>query len=237
MDDSEKTFRVRGIPLDWDRYRLVSFLEVQDDVTSPTVCSLVREVHGASLTATINFQRIPQPLQGLSSGKNWIIPLHHELDRQPASLTVDVGFLGLTTLYTPPEEDHQLECVYQYIVIITILSLTHSSSVIAIPGFGGHSFGSFKERGGSHMWLRDALRFDITNETTDRPMARVITYGYESVISNSQSMEDLKDLAAAFYNTVPSHQKMKPIILIAHSLGGLIVKQVIRSPCFLYWLG
>jgi hypothetical protein len=28
--------------------------------------------------------------------------------------------------------------------------------LVAISGLGGHAFGSFKERGGSHMWLADA---------------------------------------------------------------------------------
>lgn len=60
-------------------------------------------------------------------------------------------------------------------------------------------------------------------------MARVMTYGYESVVSNSSTMQNLENLATSFresLSTLMSSRRAKPLILVAHSLGGLMVKQV-----------
>lgn len=89
--------------------------------------------------------------------------------------------------------------------------------------------GSFKQRQGEHMWLRDSLPLHMTDEATSRPMARIVTYGYESRLQDSESMQNIEDLATAFHSSLlplVSPLRMKPIIFIAHSLGGLIVKQV-----------
>ena len=37
----------------------------------------------------------------------------------------------------------------------------NSSSCITISGLGGHAYGSFKEKKGDHMWLRDSLPHHI----------------------------------------------------------------------------
>ncbi|KAK1569875.1 P-loop containing nucleoside triphosphate hydrolase protein [Colletotrichum navitas] len=80
------------------------------------------------------------------------------------------------------------------------------------------------------MWLRDALPYHLLWEHTNHPMARVITYGYESEVVNSRSMQNLEDLATTFrdsLNTLTSSRKVRPLIFVAHSLGGLIVKQAL----------
>lgn len=108
------------------------------------------------------------------------------------------------------------------------------ASVIAVSGLGGHAFGSFKEKDSDHMWLRDALPFDLTNEATDQPMARVVTYGYNSTVSNSHSTQNLDDLATALQTSLRplADGPSRRIVFVAHSLGGLIVKQVRRAaPC------
>lgn len=103
------------------------------------------------------------------------------------------------------------------------------SRIVAISGLGGHAFGSFKQRGGDHMWLRDSLPGDITTQDKERPIARVMTYGYESTVTKSDNFQNIEDLAIGFYTTLLAlvdNQTARPILLIAHSLGGLIVKQV-----------
>jgi hypothetical protein len=62
--------------------------------------------------------------------------------------------------------------------------------MIAISGLGGHAFGSFKERHGSFMWLRDALPLDV-------PGARIFIYGYDTQIIQSSSFQNLMDLGNA----------------------------------------
>lgn len=77
------------------------------------------------------------------------------------------------------------------------------------------------------MWLRDSLPYDLTHDK--RPMARVLVYGYESPVPHSKSFQNLEDLAIAFHPTLRKlvdASTARPIIFIAHSLGGLIVKQV-----------
>jgi hypothetical protein len=65
------------------------------------------------------------------------------------------------------------------------------SSIVALSGLGSHAFGSFKERKGTHMWLRDDLPFDF-------PTARVFIYGYDTTLADSRSFQDLEALANAF---------------------------------------
>jgi len=87
------------------------------------------------------------------------------------------------------------------------------------------------------MWLRDALPHHITQEGDQKPCARVMIYGYESSLPQSQSTQNLEDLATFFHNSLLdliSAANPKPIIFIAYSLGGLILKQVSPpSPLFL----
>lgn len=102
------------------------------------------------------------------------------------------------------------------------------SSVIAISGLGGHAFGSFKERDGEHMWLRDALPYRVTGED-NRPLARVMVYGYDSSLPQSESFQNLEDLGTALHThlrRLAVTSALRPIVFIAHSLGGLVVKQV-----------
>lgn len=101
------TFRVRGVPHDWDRGSLQSFLAEQDDSANPAVRSLANEIHGRSQTATVSFQGTPRQLR---------IPLppHPTGPTEPTEpqvLILDDKFLGVTTLYTPPPEDHKVEYV------------------------------------------------------------------------------------------------------------------------------
>jgi protein SERAC1 len=65
------------------------------------------------------------------------------------------------------------------------------SSCIAITGLGGHAFGSFKEKGGQHMWLRDSLPYDL-------PGVRILVYGYDSHLVGSPSFQGLEALATEF---------------------------------------
>lgn len=118
-------------------------------------------------------------------------------------------------------------------VIVACLAESRANdkySIVAISGLGGHAFGSFKAKNtADHMWLRDALPDDIVYEETGRPMARIMTYGYNSGVANSNNHDNLATLANKFNSTLSALADAptpKPLILLAHSLGGLIVKQV-----------
>lgn len=103
------TFRVRGVPSGWGHGELKSFLAERDESASPTVWSLADEIHGLSRTATVSFQNLPSQLQ--KAGDSWKIPLPAAPNQpsRPQSLTLEGGFLGITTLYAPPSQDHKIE--------------------------------------------------------------------------------------------------------------------------------
>lgn len=117
----------------------------------------------------------------------------------------------------------------EYMRMINFRSVLKFPSLIAISGLGGHAFGSFKERNGEHMWLRDALPYDITREDNNTPISRVMIYGYDSSLQDSDSFQNLEDLGTSFHSSLRSMViagSFRPIILVAHSLGGLVVKEV-----------
>lgn len=204
------TFRIRGIPLNWDSERLQSFLLKRESWAGLTVGSLARETNGRSGTGTVTFQTLPPPLQRLRTGRSYRIQLPPgDQPSRKQYLVVDKDFYGITTLYSPPTEDHKID-------------------IVSISGIGGHAFGSFKEGGEDHMWLRDSLPFDLIWEDTGRPMARSMIYGYESTVAQSENIQNLEDLATSFHASMLALERgaiPRPVILVAHSLGGLIVKQ------------
>ena len=75
------------------------------------------------------------------------------------------------------------------------MSLNDLLSLIAVPGLGGHAFGSFKERNGPHMWLRDSLAKDL-------PGVRIFTYGYDSGLKNSDSSQNVIDLGIQLQESI-----------------------------------
>ena len=81
------------------------------------------------------------------------------------------------------------------------------------------------------MWLRDKLPSTLNRTDGELPMARVITYGYESRVSQSDNFATLEDLASPLWTglrSISSKSPRKPILLVAHSLGGLVLKEVSR---------
>ncbi|PTB43606.1 hypothetical protein M441DRAFT_56598 [Trichoderma asperellum CBS 433.97] len=210
------TFRVSGVPVDWDSQELQTFLRDQESIKGVVeIESLASENDGRSQMATVTFENTPSQLQ---HGRRWPIPIPavSNTNIKPGRkqhLTIDRDFHGITALYTPSPQDYKID-------------------VIALSGLGGHAFGSFKERGGSHMWLRDSLPHDLTLETNNQPIARIMIYGYESTVARSESMQNLEDFATNFnasLQMLANATTTRPIILIGHSLGGLIIKQALIS--------
>ena len=72
------------------------------------------------------------------------------------------------------------------------------------------------------MWLRDALPGHLQS-------ARVLIYGYDSKLAESRSYQNLEDVASKFRQSLSvvlgGRISSRPLIFIAHSLGGLVLKQ------------
>ena len=93
------------------------------------------------------------------------------------------------------------------------------------------------------MWLRDGLPHDLKG-------ARVLVYGYNTNLLESQTFQNVDDIAIAFSESIRSiriHNRVswvvrlwrliggsfrqgevmpRPLVFISHSLGGVILKRV-----------
>ncbi|KAM0476085.1 hypothetical protein ACHAPX_006502 [Trichoderma viride] len=131
------------------------------------------------------------------------IVLKQKLGAEAGHLKVDRDFLGVTPL-SDGDNVHV--------------------DIIAVTGLAGHAFGSWKSKSLPYMWLRDFLPHSVVN-------ARILTYGYDTKIYGSQSEESILELAKALLESIKTTRRKnirnRPIIFIAHSLGGLVVKEAL----------
>ncbi|KLO10638.1 hypothetical protein SCHPADRAFT_509517 [Schizopora paradoxa] len=99
--------------------------------------------------------------------------------------------------------------------------------IVALHGMNGHAFSSFeyREEDYSFMWLRDALPARI-------PGARVMVYGYDAHVISDVSVGRIRTYAETFMQKLRHIRKNtdRPLILIGHALGGLVIKQALILP-------
>jgi protein SERAC1 len=77
------------------------------------------------------------------------------------------------------------------------------------------------------MWLRDWLGQDLRRG--DTPIrARILTYGYPLKAIENTDDASLHDLGQGLLTELAAARQSssRPLLLIGHSLGGLVVKQV-----------
>lgn len=76
------------------------------------------------------------------------------------------------------------------------------------------------------MWLRDRL-------PTELPNVQSIIYGYDTALVASDSVKGIEDIAIALISKMRSigraSPSAKPLVLLAHSLGGIVLKQAMVS--------
>ncbi|KAF5649613.1 ankyrin protein [Fusarium sp. NRRL 52700] len=207
---SHKNFRLRGIPLACEtRSEVCSLVQktlALEPNASPTVYSLASSpTDPHSKIATLSFPSIPDSLSDVSKVE-WSFHLSddEEIDFS-RSLAFDSHFTGFTPLHRASDSDCHID-------------------LIAVCGLGGHALGSFKEKNGRFVWLRDALPSEIPN-------ARILTYGYDTRLSKSNAFQNLTDLGRALQIDLEDiHDPTQPrsILFIGHSLGGLVIKEAVR---------
>ncbi|KAL6402668.1 hypothetical protein AUP68_14122 [Ilyonectria robusta] len=137
---------------------------------------------------------------------------------------LDTHFRGMTPLNDVDEDTRQFEyifpCAHHALCLLTL-----RYSCIAISGLDNHPFGSWKSKrdGDTFMWLRDTL-------PRLRPDIRVILYGYDTTLTKSNSFKSIKDIAWSFIENlkcITAPMKPKPLVFIAHSLGGIIFQEAL----------
>jgi len=158
-----------------------------------------------SKVATLQLKSVPPCLQLSLAGNEW--PLLVSGEETADSLILDTHFEGMTVLYDPTADQYRADC-------------------IAISGLASHPFGSWQPRGQdkTFMWIRDAI-------PTSLPGVRTAIYGYNSKLSGSRSFQSISDIARGLILYLKSggwnRPSSKPIVFLAHSLGGLVLKEAI----------
>ena len=154
-----------------------------------------------SKVSTLMFDQVPPMFD--DSSTEWVIS--GQTAGLLRDLIIDVHFRDFTPLNDVPDETHSLDC-------------------IAVSGLASHPFGSWQQRGPrtSFMWLRDRLPQELPN-------VRSIIYGYDTTLVNSDSVKGVNDIAVALIAKMKSigrgSPSSRPMVIIAHSLGGIVVKQ------------
>ncbi|CAH0022758.1 unnamed protein product [Clonostachys rhizophaga] len=164
------------------------------------VCSLATAVDSQSKKiATVIFRAETNALSESSGKDRWEFRVSGCAD----PIVLDVHFYGLTPLNDVHYTAHANDCV-------------------VISGLGSHPMGSWQPRGDkTFMWIRDSLPGLLDD-------IRFILYGYNTKLLDSKSIQAVPDLARSFIAALQAGNWMsKPLIFLAHSLGGVLMKQSI----------
>ncbi|UKZ61865.1 uncharacterized protein TrAtP1_003127 [Trichoderma atroviride] len=103
------SFRIRGVPTDWSREQLQSFLKSQENGLDVSIKSLATDAGEQYQSATITFPDLPSRLQ---RHPHWDIVVPATFNAMAAGeqyLSIDKDFYGLTTLFAPTPGDHKIE--------------------------------------------------------------------------------------------------------------------------------
>lgn len=101
---------------------------------------------------------------------------------------------------------------------------TYEVDIVAIHGLNGTPFGTWTHENKT-FWLKDLLAKDVRG-------ARIFTYKYPSHVLFSKSKATTEEYAKSLLVNLKDNrngvgQVQRPIIFIAHSLGGIICKQAL----------
>ncbi|KUJ19713.1 uncharacterized protein LY89DRAFT_716235 [Mollisia scopiformis] len=113
---------------------------------------------------------------------------------------------GLFDLYSPPAEEIEVD-------------------VVAVHGLNGDWEMTWTETTTGNMWLRDFVPIQC-------PKFRVMSFGYDSTFALSHSEATIDDAAHDLINRLDDERqsspaKKRPLIFVAHSLGGVVVKRAL----------
>ncbi|PNP85063.1 hypothetical protein FNYG_01588 [Fusarium nygamai] len=110
---------------------------------------------------------------------------------------------------------------------ITILyeGLDAKFDICAVHGQGGNAMDTWTADNGQ-MWLRDLLP-----EHEKFKNSRIMTFGYDSDVTDRSTVMELENWAETLLRSLNEvrtggEEKTRPLLLVSHSLGGLVVRKV-----------
>jgi hypothetical protein len=225
MTSRHKVWRVRGVPDSFDRTHLADILQSHPDLQCPYDSSTKEPNHNGAVVntlapdivsgqvATVCFRQIPTQLANRGRSELLSTALGTQVSNKTTNndeignvyeqIVIEDCFDGITVLYSPTSQEHEID-------------------ILAIPDIGGHAYGSFVNRQDGHMWLSDSLPKDL-------PGARVMVYGEGHGLPGNNHTSTFRGLALSFYNVIGPLLRTtnKPLVLIGHGLGGLLIKEAV----------
>ncbi|GAB1321004.1 hypothetical protein MFIFM68171_11214 [Madurella fahalii] len=95
--------------------------------------------------------------------------------------------------------------------------------LVLVHGLGGNVINTWVHQPSGVVWPRDLL-------PTRRPLTRVLAYGYDGDVHENGFVARIRDhartLVARLVDERDGVDPARPIVFVAHCLGGLIVKRV-----------
>ncbi|RFU75465.1 hypothetical protein TARUN_6798 [Trichoderma arundinaceum] len=206
------TFRIQGIPLSVTDEGLRNHLNIH--LTPVELADIQPEIlivpssHSIpdSKNALVRFHPHPPAfLESVQKDRTGMGEHHSRIGN--AVIRIDFGFLGLTQISDKSCGESNLDIVF-------------------VTGIDGNAYGSWASRKSGVMWPRDFLIGDL-------PTARVLTYGYNTKLSNAMAhtFDDFCTDFLAQLNLARSSDETvdRPLILIGHSYGArLITKSLVK---------
>jgi pimeloyl-ACP methyl ester carboxylesterase len=135
----------------------------------------------------------------------------YEVEYVPVPQPSEPSYLQVSQ---PPPSSTKASTASQNVVKLTC------HSIIALHGLGGHWKNTWTDTNGK-FWLRDYLPEKLIN-------ARVLSWGYNSYKAFTRGEAELEEAAKELLDGIEEARtdKTRPVVVIAHSLGGVLAKRV-----------
>ncbi|OIW26426.1 hypothetical protein CONLIGDRAFT_472512 [Coniochaeta ligniaria NRRL 30616] len=215
-----KVYRLRNLPSHVDRLEAAelfasAFHDFNLTAADLHIFSLASRIQDhdwvlrPTKVATLMFRKYSEALASSYDGHGH--PENTEWKRRPAGfsepLILEAHFGGLTPLNDVDPSQHTHDC-------------------IVISGLASHPFGSWQPKGNdkTFMWIRDALPSSLSR-------VRFVLYGYDTKLVTSTSFQTVVDLSRSLIEEMKANgcgaSNAKPLLFLAHSLGGVLLKQAL----------
>ncbi|KAI1324880.1 hypothetical protein F5Y16DRAFT_379814 [Xylariaceae sp. FL0255] len=143
----------------------------------------------------------------------------------------EVSYASATSALSPPKETIGLR-------LLGIAPQDADIDIVAVHGLGGDAFETWTALNGK-LWLRDFLPQQLEDPPEDSEygphdskVARVMTFGYDASVgtkaSSLRSFVFAEQLLVQLSDKrVSESSKTRPLMLVGHSLGGIVIKRAL----------